>query len=213
MAFALNTLVYPALGQNRAVRDVLEEWVRGSQARGMPVSLAENVLPYDGAVYRVRIVYPDLAAYERSRDETARDERFLAAAAKISAISRQPATRSLTQIVVPMAQAGSPGRYVSRALGYPAAGREREMIGLVTEFVQRRQSEGVARIQLAVDLFNADGPVLIVARGTADLAELERNLAENQRSTLAVETVSKVSTMSRQPITRDLIEILIQAQS
>ncbi|HEY3081629.1 MAG TPA: hypothetical protein VGM69_17195 [Chloroflexota bacterium] len=213
MAFALNTQVYPAPGRNQEVRGLLEEWVRGSQAQGSAIGLSERVLPFDGVVYSTRTVFPDLAALERSRDRMAGDERYLALVARMSSITRRPATRILTQIIVPMAQAGPPGRYVSRTLGYPAAGREREMIGLVTEFVQRRQADGVARMLLATELYNPTGAVLIVARGMADLAELERNLAEIQGNPLIVETAAKVSAMSRQPITRDLIEILIQAPS
>jgi len=213
MAFALNTQVYPALGRNQEVRGRLEEWVRGAQAQGMAISLAERVLPFEGIVYSTRTVYPDLASLERTRDRLAGDEGYLALVARVSSMTRQPATRTLTQIIVPMAQAGSPGRYISRALGYPAAGREREMRGLVTEFVQRRQADGVTRMLLAVDIYNPTGPILIVARGAADLAEVEQSLAETQSIPLIVETTAKASAMSRQRITRDLIEILIQAPS
>jgi hypothetical protein len=211
MPFSVSTQVFPALGRQREVRGLLEEWVRGAQAKGTPVSLAERVYPFDGVAYSTRIVFPDLAALERSRDQLASDEGYLALVAKVSGLTRQPARRILTQIIVPMAQPGPPGRYVTRGLGYPAAGREREMIGLMTEFVQRRQAEGAARTLLGVDLYNPTGPVVIYVRGAADLAEVERNLVEGQSSPLTVETVAKVSAMSRQPITRDLLEILIQA--
>src|SRR2546422_1945924 len=204
MAFAVSTQIYPALGRNREVRGLLEEWVRGAQARGMAFSLTERVYPFEGVAYSTRVVLPDLAALERLRDQLARDQSYLALVDKVSSLTRQPARRILTQIIVPMAEAGPPGRYVTRSLGYPAAGSEREMIGVVTEFVQRRQAEGARRMQLAVDLYNPTGPVLIVARGVADLAEAERNLAETQSNPVIVAVAAKVAAMSRQPITRDL---------
>jgi hypothetical protein len=213
MAFALSTQIYPALGRNREVRGLLEEMVRGLQAQGLPVSLSERVISTEGIVYGTRAVFPDLAALERRRDQIARDEAYQAVVARIAPLTRQPITRVLTQIIVPMAQAGSPGRYIGRTLAYPAAGREREMGGLLTEFAQRRQAEGATRLQLAVDLYNPTGAVYIGARGAADLAEVERNLAEMQSNPLIVETVAKVSAMSRQPGARDLLEILIQAPS
>jgi hypothetical protein len=211
MPFAVSTQIYPALGRQQEVRSLLEEWVRGAQAQGMAISLTERVISAEGIVYSTRTVHPDLAAVERTRDRVTRDETYIALVAKVSSLTRQPARRILTQIIVPMAEPGPPGRYVTRGLGYPAAGREREMIGLMTEFVQRRQADGLKRTALSVDLYNPTGPVVIYARGVADLAEVERNLAEGQNNPLTVETVAKVSAMSRQPITRDLIEILIQA--
>jgi hypothetical protein len=201
------------LGRNREVRGLLEEWVRSAQTQGIPVSLSERVFSADGIVYGTRVVYPGLAALERTRDKLARDESYLALVARVASMTRQPATRTLTQIIVPMAQAGPPGRYIGRSLGYPAAGREREMRGLLTELVQRRQADGATRTLLAVDIYNPTGAVFIVARGLADLAEVERNMAENQSNPLIVEVAAKVSAMSRQPVTRDLLEILIQAPS
>jgi hypothetical protein len=213
MPYALNTQIHPALGRNREVRGLLEELVRGLQAQGTSISLSERVISAVGMVYGTRAVYPDLAALERSRDQIARDEAYQSLVARVATMIRQPVTRSLNEIIVPMAPPGSPGRYVSRTLAYPSVGRDREMRGLLTELVQRRQADGVARTALSVDIYNPTGTVFVVARGAADLAEVERNLAETRSNPLIVETGAKVAAMSRQPITRDLLEILIQAPS
>ena len=102
--------------------------------------------------------------------------------------------------------------FVQRVTGYPAMGKEREARATAEEWVKKRQSKGI-RINLAMPMYSADGPALVITSLFNDLAEIEGRMRQNADDKDFQAYAAKMSSLSRQPIKAELAEVLVPFQS
>jgi hypothetical protein len=90
---------FPALGQEREFRTITEDFVKDSQAAGVRISLWQRVFSSAGVIFEVNAAYPDLAAFDKSRQERLSATREVVRAAHL--ISREPIRQRAYEVLVP----------------------------------------------------------------------------------------------------------------
>ncbi len=96
-------LWFPALGKEDEVRGLLQEWVQGCQARGIPTALMrQQFYPEGGAVYVVAMRHRDAAEEEQRTVAVWGDPQGIKAmAAKLYLLLRQPHLGQLFDVMIP----------------------------------------------------------------------------------------------------------------
>lgn len=100
--FIVRNIHYPVPGKNLDLRALLEERVKSRQAQGARVGLSVQLFGSDGVSYVLSVRHPDLAAYEKYRQDTLGDRpENRAYQAKLGELQR--ATRQeLFEILIPV---------------------------------------------------------------------------------------------------------------
>ena len=97
--FVEATTVYPAPGHIGAIRSMLEERVRGQQAR-RSIGLAVTLYDLEGAALIVTGTHASLSSVEEHRRANQESRDFQAMVAEIGKLVRKPATSLLAAVVV-----------------------------------------------------------------------------------------------------------------
>lgn len=88
----------PALGKERQVLSILEEFVQDGQKAGVRAGLGRQIFSSTGQAFILTSLYPDLAALDRTRQERAK---ITGEAAKaVSELSRSPIQVRLFEVLV-----------------------------------------------------------------------------------------------------------------
>ena len=206
--YVQNYRIFAALGRYPEVRSLLEEAVKNSPTDVLN-SLSLSVLGELGT-YVLTVLHEDLAAYEKVRDRNQADPTFLAAAAKLVTMIRQPVVVNLSEVVVGTATpvgTGPTPRYTHRAEFYPADGQGADVAGHLEEFAKAEQAAGRPLFRMARRVYGASGAVFTLGDSHQTLAEAEdvaRQRAERTRA-LGVNLAGKL----RAPASQELREIIV----
>jgi len=90
---------FPALGKEREFRSATEDFVKASQAAGVRIGLSQRIFSSTGMVFEVNAAYPDLAAFDKSRQERMSATREVVQTAH--QISREPIRQRVYEVLVP----------------------------------------------------------------------------------------------------------------
>jgi hypothetical protein len=202
--------IYPALGKEREVRTLMDEWVRAHQAKGRDLALLTRVFSSEGSGLVVVTRANDLATLEQHRHENAADPDFQARAARLVEMVRQPVQTSLFEMVVPVSGGASATGIVVRAHGYPKPGKERQGRSIVEEVATSGHAAGL-RQGVGVGVFSGTGSVIELTTVYADLAELDR--VRKERAQIMGEASRAFGELSRAPIASRMFEVVVPFKS
>jgi hypothetical protein len=90
---------YPAIGKDRQVRSIVEEFVKAGQQAGLRQGMNARIYSSDGSMLEVTTLYADLAEVDRVRKERA--QITAAAVAAVGELSRAPIQQRIFDVVVP----------------------------------------------------------------------------------------------------------------
>jgi hypothetical protein len=88
----------PAVGKDRQVRSILDEFVQDGQKAGVRVGLGRQIYSSTGPAFILTSLYPDLAALDKTRQERAKITGDAAQA--VSELSRAPIQVRLFEVLV-----------------------------------------------------------------------------------------------------------------
>lgn len=205
--YVSRSLWYPIPGKENELRQLGEEYARDRQARGEAVSLTERLYSPIGSVLTLAIRVNDLAEIEKRAAANRTDATFQAALAKAHALTRAPATGELREVLVAPNARARPVKYVQHVVVYPALGKGPELRGVLTERVQMTSER--ARVGLAIQLFGAEGTVLVVTRLHESMAEYDESRRANRDNASFQQYASRVVSLSRKDPDTELHEIVV----
>ncbi len=100
--FVQRVSLYPSLGKEFELRDVLTEWVKRRQGQEINVGLSIQLFNPEGSTFVTSTRFRDLAQFEHQRRQDVADREWQAAVAKIASLSRAPARIELYEVLVPL---------------------------------------------------------------------------------------------------------------
>jgi hypothetical protein len=195
----------PALGKEADVRAQLTEWAQQLQAKGRNLSVAAQLFSSDGPALIVSTRADDLNTLERYRHENMQDADWQNRAARLTQLLRGPVAAIVSERLILPTGSGPVG-IVSRAVGFPALGKEREFRSITEDFVKASQAAGV-RMGMSVRIFSSMGSAIEVIATHPDLAALDKTRKE--RASATREVVQAVHQLSREPIRQRIYEVLV----
>jgi len=98
--FIQRVVFHAAQGKAQELRALLEERAKSAQSQGRAAALSVQVFGTGGS-YALAIRYDSLAELEERRRALASDSDFQAWAAKVAAVTRQPAESELMEVLIP----------------------------------------------------------------------------------------------------------------
>jgi hypothetical protein len=204
----VHTRIYPALGKEAEVTDLVTESVRQRQRQGGQVAVSRRIFSSEGPNLVVSWRHDDLAAADAARRARLADADFQAQVARVMSLSREPVRTALEDSVIPMAERpAEPPAIVQRAFFHPALGKQGQVQSILEEFVRAAQASGRPQLSLWQQIFGENGPTFTITNLYADLAELGR--VRQERAAAIQELVAAVHELSRAPIAVRLREVLV----
>ena len=197
--------IVPALGKGAEVRSQLTEWIKHLQGQGHHNNLSTRIFSSDGPLFTVTTRADDLATLERQRLDTLADADFQARAAKLSGLLAAPVASVLAETLT-TPPPGAPVGIVQRAICLPALGKDRQVRGILDEFVADSQKAGV-RMGLGRQIFSSTGSAFILTSLFPDLPALDKT--RQSRAAITRDAAQAVSELSRAPIQVRLFEVLV----
>jgi hypothetical protein len=195
----------PALGKEADVRAQLTDWAKYSQSKGRNIALSAQLFSSDGPALITTTLADDLNTLERYRHENLGDADWQARVARLLPLLRGPVAAIVSETLIPPGGSGPVG-IVSRAVGFPALGKEREFRSITEDFVKASQAAGV-RMGMGVRIFSPIGPAFQVTAVYPDLAALDKSRQERLSATR--EVVQAIHRISREPIRQRVYEVLV----
>ncbi len=102
--------------------------------------------------------------------------------------------------------------FIQRVSSYPSLGKDLELREALTEWVKKRQVQGLA-VGLSVQLFNPEGAAFVTTARFRDLAEFENRRRTNLADREFQAATAKFASLSRAPAKFELFEILVPLPS
>ena len=90
---------FPALGKERQVRSIVEDFVKAAQSTGVRMGMGQLVYNSTGTVIEVTSVFPDVAALDRTRQDRVAITREAAQA--VHELSREPIQTRVFEVLLP----------------------------------------------------------------------------------------------------------------
>ncbi len=98
--YRFRVVMYPQVGKEPELRQVLEAWVKTTQEKGRKIGLSMQRFATDGAGPVLVIPLTGLAEYEEMTQRNATDPAFQAFVAKTATLVRLPARFELLEEVI-----------------------------------------------------------------------------------------------------------------
>jgi len=98
--------------------------------------------------------------------------------------------------------------FIQRVSIYPALGKDSELRDTLTEWIKKRQSQGM-NVGLSSQLFGAEGATFVTTTRFSDLAEFENRRRTNLADREFQAAVAKFTSLSRAPAKFELFEVLV----
>jgi len=99
--FIQRVVFHAAQGKAQELRALLEERVKFAQSQGRPAALTVQMFGADGGSYALALRYNTLAELEERRRSLSSDSGFQTWAAKVAAVTQQPAESELLEVLIP----------------------------------------------------------------------------------------------------------------
>ncbi|MHB8644820.1 MAG: hypothetical protein ACYDAR_03400, partial [Thermomicrobiales bacterium] len=187
-----NTLAiwHPALGKEAEMLALGTEFVKARQARGEPYGLFTRLYSATGPTMIVARRFRDLAEAEMVGNQNRSDASFQSTLAQARALSREPNTARLREVIVPM-NARSDAKYILATAVYPAPGNAPQVRSLLGDWV--KGALATHNLGLAVDLYDPDGAYFVVNAAYPSLSAVEEHRRANATDNAFQEMSSAVS--------------------
>ena len=98
--------------------------------------------------------------------------------------------------------------FLQRVSIYPAMGKDSELRDTLTEWIKKRQSQGM-NVGLSSQLFGAEGTTFVTTTFFSDLAEFDNRRRTNMADRDFQAAVTKFNSLSRAPAKFELFEVLV----
>jgi hypothetical protein len=196
----------PAWGKTAEAKRLLADHVKHLQGQGQRFALSELIFSTEGPMLIVTQFAAELDGIEAARKSRLTDSDFRTRANQWGALLREPPRSSLWEGIVDPLPNPPPTAIGQIAFFYPALGHDRQVEGVLREFVGELRHMG-QRVSLWRRLYSSDGPMIQALGRYADLSDLDR--ARKARSDVAARTTATVVEISRAPVRHRLTETIV----
>ena len=204
--YQLTQRALPGLGKEAEVRALLiEEAQRQQVTKGRNVAVSVQLFSSDGPAFNFSTRADELNTLEQYRHENVEDDDWRNRVEKLVQLLRAPVVTLVSESLIGLSGSGPVG-IVTRAVGFPALGKEREFRSITEDFVKASQAAGV-RIAMSQRIFSSTGIVFEVQAAYTDLAAFDKSRKE--RASATQEVARAAHAISREPIRQRVYEVLV----